>query len=68
VAETRGEHAPTPMKRVGINDTYSESAPNDDLLEKYGLTPAHIAQAARGLLQSRRRPGDEPRNDGTKGL
>jgi len=50
VAETLGEHRPTPMKRVGIADVYSESAPNDALLEKYGLTSAHIAQAARALL------------------
>jgi transketolase len=53
VAEVLGEHRPTPMKRVGIADVYSESAPNDDLLEKYGLTPRHIAQAARSLLERR---------------
>lgn len=52
VAETLGEQAPTRMKRVGIKDTYSESAPNDALLEKYGLTSRHIAVAARDLLNS----------------
>jgi transketolase len=50
IAEILGENAPTPMARVGIRDTYGESAPNDELLEKYGLTPAHIASAARRLL------------------
>jgi transketolase len=50
IAEILGENAPTPMIRVGIRDTYGESAPNDDLLEKYGLTPAHVANAARQLL------------------
>lgn len=50
IAETLAEHAPTPMARVGIRDTFGESAPNDELLEKYGLTPAHVAQAARRLL------------------
>ena len=50
VAETLAEHAPTPMLRVGIRDTFGESATNDDLLEKYGLTPAHVADAARRLL------------------
>jgi transketolase len=53
VAEALGEHRPTPMKRVGIADVYSESAANDDLLEKYGLTTAHIAAAARDLLARR---------------
>jgi transketolase len=55
VAETLGEHAPTLMTRVGIKDTFGESAPNDALLEKYGLTPAHIARAARRLIDSRAR-------------
>ena len=54
VAETLGEHRPTPMRRVGIADVYGESAPNDDLLEKYGLTSGHIAKAARALLATRR--------------
>ncbi|HET6474968.1 MAG TPA: transketolase C-terminal domain-containing protein, partial [Thermoleophilia bacterium] len=53
VAEALGEHRPTPMKRVGVADVYSESAPNDDLLQKYGLTAGHIAEAARSLLERR---------------
>jgi transketolase len=52
VAEILAENAPTPMARVGIGDTYGESAPNEELLEKYGLTPAHVAASARRLLQS----------------
>jgi len=50
VAETLGEHYPTPLRRVGLRDTFGESGPNGPLLEKYGLTPAHVAQAARELL------------------
>jgi transketolase len=50
VAETLGEHLPTRMRRVGIMDTYGESAPNDALLEKYGLTANHVATAAIELL------------------
>jgi transketolase len=53
VAEVLGEHRPTQMKRVGVADVYSESAPNDDLLQKYGLTASHIAQAARSLCERR---------------
>ncbi len=51
VAEILAEHRPTRMRRVGIRDTFGESGPNDAILEKYGLTPDHIAQAARDLLQ-----------------
>jgi transketolase len=53
VAEVLGENRPTPMKRVGVADVYSESAANDDLLQKYGLTAGHIAQAARSLMERR---------------
>jgi transketolase len=53
VAEVLGEQRPTPMRRVGVADVYSESAPNDDLLQKYGLTAGHIAQAARSLMERR---------------
>ena len=50
VAEVLGEHHPTPIKRLGIQDCFGESAPNDELLEKYGLTPQHIAAAAESML------------------
>jgi transketolase len=49
VAETLGEHAPTRMKRVGVRDVFGETAANEALLEKYGLTAADVAEAARGL-------------------
>jgi transketolase C-terminal domain/subunit len=35
---------------VGIQDTFGESGPNDAILEKYGLTPGHVAQAAKKVL------------------
>jgi transketolase len=50
VAETLSEHLPTRIKRVGWQDVYGESGPNDALLEKYGLTARHVADAARTLL------------------
>jgi transketolase len=52
VAEVLGEHLPTRMKRIGIMDRYGESGPNDALLEKYGIAPRHIADAARTLLDT----------------
>ena len=51
VAELLGERYPLRMKRLGWRDTYGESAPNEPLLEKYGLTPRHVAEAARDLLR-----------------
>ena len=51
VAEALGELQPTPMRRVGIHDTFGESATNEDLLKKYGITPKHVANAARVLLR-----------------
>jgi transketolase len=50
VAETLGEHRPTPLRRLGLHDTFGESGPNTALLEKYGLTPRHMAEAARAFL------------------
>lgn len=33
------------MKRVGVRDTFAESGPYLALLEKYGLSAKHIANA-----------------------
>jgi transketolase len=52
VAEVLGERHPTPMRRVGLRDTFGESGPNEALLEKYGLTARHVAAAARELLKA----------------
>lgn len=50
VAEVLGEWWPTRMRRVGIQDVFGESAPNEPLLEKYGLTAHHVVLAAKELL------------------
>ena len=52
VAEVLGENRPTPMKRVGVMDTFGESGDAGELLKKYGLTAANIELAAAGLVQS----------------
>jgi transketolase len=51
VAELLGEQHPMLVHRHGLQDTFGESGANDDLLQKYGLTAAHVAAAARTLLQ-----------------
>jgi transketolase len=48
VAEVTAENYPVPMRRVGINDTFGESARDEEidmLLEKYGLTAKEITHA-----------------------
>lgn len=50
VAEVLGEQRPTRMKRLGLMDVWGASAPNEELIEVYGLAPRHIAAAARELL------------------
>lgn len=49
VAETLAEHRPTPMRRIGLQDTYTESAPNDYLLDKYGLSAERVAEQVRAM-------------------
>jgi transketolase len=48
VAEASAESYPVPVKRIGIRDTFGESARDEEieaLLEKYGLTSMEIARA-----------------------
>ena len=50
VAEVLGESCPAPMKRIGVRDQFAESGPYLALLEKYGLSARHIAQAVRDVV------------------
>ncbi len=50
VAEVLGERHPTPMRRVGVMDTFGESGEAGELLKKYGLTSVDIEQAASSLV------------------
>ena len=50
VAETLADRRPTRVKRLGIQDAFGESAPNDALLEMFGLSAARVADQVRGLL------------------
>ena len=47
VAQVLGRHLPTPQEYVAVDDTFGESGTPLQLLEKYGLSPAHVADAAR---------------------
>ena len=50
VAEVLVEHCPVPMARVGVEDSCGESGLPDQLLEKYGLTAANIADKAKAVI------------------
>lgn len=44
-----GEKLPTPVRRVGVQDTFGCSGPAAKVLEHYGLTAQNIAQAVKDL-------------------
>jgi len=53
IAETLGDRYPVPVKRLGLADTFGESGPNDELLEKYGISVEKTAAAIRALVRAR---------------
>ncbi len=50
VCELLSEKKPSSVKRVGVRDRFGESAPPEQLFEKYGLTATAIASAAKSAL------------------
>lgn len=50
VAMTLAAHKPVPIEYVNIGDRYAESGTPDSLMEKYGLTAANIALAAKRVI------------------
>ncbi len=55
VAELLGDRYPVPVKRLGIRDCFGESGPNDQLLDKYRLSAARVAEDVEAWL---RQPSD----------
>lgn len=51
VAEVVVKNCPVPMAMIGVEDRFGESGKADDLLKAYGLTAAHIAEAALQLYK-----------------
>ena len=50
VCEALSEGCPVPVVRVGVRDEYGRSGKVPELLEMYGLTPKHIAEAAKKAI------------------
>ncbi len=51
VARELSSFCPVPMEFVAIEDTYAESGPGYELLEKYGLTAPAIVDAANTVIE-----------------
>lgn len=54
VAEVLGENCPAPLKRIGLADTFAESGEFELLLDKYGMSSKHIAEAAKNVIKMKR--------------
>jgi transketolase len=52
VAETLSEHRPTRVDRIGLQDLYVQSGPNDALLDIYGLSAPRVADQVRAILRA----------------
>ena len=53
VASAAAEIVPVPIRFVDLGDRFAESGPAEALLEKYGLTAADIAKAAREAVAAK---------------
>jgi transketolase len=51
VAEVLSDRCPVPVKRLGIRDRFGESGPNEQLLDKYRLSAARVAEDVEDLLR-----------------
>jgi len=57
VAEALGERYPARLLRIGIVDTFTESAPHGELLDKYGFKPEDMAESIKLFLGGKLRQG-----------
>ena len=51
VAEALVNNYPVPVEFIGLQNVYTESAPNDDLAEKYQLSAPWVVAAAKRVLE-----------------
>jgi transketolase len=55
VAEVLVANNPIPMRQIGVRDTFAESGPYLEVIDKYGLTAPHIANAVREVMAHKER-------------
>jgi transketolase len=58
VAECLSQCSPVPLERVGVNDTFTESGPYSDLLEKYGMSAEAVVAAAQRAIARKQATAD----------
>lgn len=46
---------PIPMRQIGVDDTFAESGPYLEVIDKYGLTSPHIIKAGKEVLAHKER-------------
>jgi transketolase len=51
VAEVLAERHPVPMHRIGLPDAFGESGPDDEMLDKYRLSGARVADRIGEILE-----------------
>jgi len=51
VCEVLCESYPVPVERVGLRDVFGQSGTAEELLAHYGLTPAHLVEAAERVMR-----------------
>jgi transketolase len=51
VSALLSEKLPTPVRRIGVNDTFGHSGPASDLLKDFGLTAENIVDCAISWLE-----------------
>jgi len=54
VAEVLAENFPAPLRRVGIHDQFGEVGTQDELVARFRLTAADIAEEAKTLLKTKK--------------
>ena len=60
VAEALVNNYPVPVEFIGLQNVYTESAPNDDLAERYQLTAPWVAVAAKRALERKNKYQTRP--------
>jgi transketolase len=50
VAECLAQYCPVPLERIGVHDTFTESGPYAELLDKYGMSVEAIVTAVQLVL------------------
>jgi len=51
IADVLAEHYPAPLKKIGLQDHFGEVGTRDYLMEKFGMSPKHIAKAVEHVLK-----------------